>query len=315
MPTDKRSRLDRWLATHHGVVSRSTLVDLGFTTGAIRHLIATEGWETVYRGVYRSPAHPVTRVQALSAICQYSEVAVIGLTTAGQELGLRKMSDRRIHVLVPHGSGLSLPGVEVHRCRQIDPIDIALPRRDGVRLTSPPRTIFDASALLDVAAIESVIEQVLLEGRCSVNMLVRTGERLHHPTRPGASTFQRAVLGRPAWRGAARSDLEVRFRQAVERHGLPSPAVNTHIEVAPGEWYEMDTSWPEWKVIGEIDHPFWHNGASETLRDRQRDRRLAALGWLTARFDQWDLDHGLDQALVELAAILVDRGWAGSIAA
>ena len=312
MPTDKRSRLHRWLATHHGVISRSTLRDLGFSPGAVRHLVADLGWETIHRGVYRSPTHPVTRIQTLAAICQYCDVAVIASTTAGQELGLRKMSDPRIHVLVPHGSGLSLPGVEVQRCRQIDPIDITLQRRDGVRLTSPPRTIFDASAVLSVEAIESVIEQVLLEGRCSFATLMRTGKRLYHPRRPGAAKFQRAMLGRPQWRGEARSDLEVLFRQAVERHGLPSPDVNNDIQVAPGEWYQMDTAWPEWKVIGEIDHPFWHNGALESRRDRQRDRRLAALGWLTARFDKWDIDHGLDQAMVELQQILLARGWPAS---
>lgn len=311
---DPHSRLDQWLASHHGVVSRATLLDLGFTPAAARHLLADRGFVTVFRGVHRSPSHPVTRVQLLSAICQYSPVAVIASTTAGEELGIRRMRDPTIRVLVPHGSGLHLPGIEVRRCRRIDPVDVTFTRADGVRLTSPPRTIFDASDVLGLEAIESAIEQVLADGLCSFETLVRTGERLHHSRRPGSRRFRQAVLGRPAWRGAARSDLEVRFRLAIERHGLPAPLVNQRIEVAPGIWYEMDTAWPEWKVVGEVDHPYWHDGAEESRRDRRRDRRLAALGWLTARFDQWDVDHGLDAAMRELAQILHARGWSGRLA-
>lgn len=78
--------------------------------------------------------------------------------------------------LVPHGCSPELPDIVVHRCRRIDPIDVAQRRPDGIRLTSVPRTIFDAAALVDEAAIASVIEQALAEQRCTLVTMVR-GQR------------------------------------------------------------------------------------------------------------------------------------------
>jgi hypothetical protein len=303
------SKLDQWLATHNGVVSRHVLVRIGFTHGAIRHLLAQGSLEHWLPGVFRSSSHPHTRAQTLTAVCLYSPAAIIGFTTAGQELGLRRMSDPRIHVLMPHRVRLEIPGVSVHRCRQIDPVDITTTRADGVRLTSPPRTLLDAASIVERDELESAIEHALAERMCSIGTLLNTSVRLYHPRRPGAARFRDALRARPVWRQAARSDLEVRFRRAIEAHGLPEPLVNVPLELAPGEVLEVDLAWPEVRVVGEVDHPFWHDGTLERHRDRKRDRRLAAHGWLPMRFDERDIELGLDDALGDLEAVLVERGW------
>src|SRR5690606_117192 len=139
---------DRWLATHHGVVSRSALLRMGFSPDAIRHAFTIDRWITMLPGVYRSPSHPRQRAQDLTAICLYNPQAAIAFTTAGQEHQLRKMLNRRIHVLVPHGSSLAIPGARVHRCRRIDDQDLSRRRADGVLVTSPARTLFDSGAIL-----------------------------------------------------------------------------------------------------------------------------------------------------------------------
>lgn len=302
-------KLDRWLATHHGVVSRSALLTMGFTSDAIRHAIGDNRWTARFPGVYLSPAHPPTRAQQLTAICLYNPQAAIAFTTAGQEWGLRKMTGRRIHVLVPHSSSLRVPGVRVHRSRRIDRQDLARRRPDGVLLTQPARTLFDSAALLSPASLESAIEQALREKLCDFETLLRTDDRLFHPRRPGAVRFRQVLAGRPVWRGAARSDLEVRLRQAIARRGLPEPEVNSMVAVKPGEEYEADLVWRPWRVIIEVDHPFWHDGTAEARKDRRRDRRLAGAGWITGRIDEQDIDNDLGRAVDDIAGILLDRGW------
>ncbi|MGY6502522.1 MAG: hypothetical protein ACXIVQ_16680 [Acidimicrobiales bacterium] len=203
----------------------------------------------------------------------------------------------------------------VLRSRRVPRADVVDNRPDGVRLTRPARTLIDAAHLIGDEALESAIEQALRDGMGSLRSLVRTDERLHHPGRPGARLFRRVVQSRPAWRGQARSDLEVRFRRAIAARRLPEALVNTHIELADGEAIEVDLAWPSVMVIGEVDHPFWHEDPGPRRRDRRRDRRTSALGWLTVRFDDHDIGPGLGQALDELTAVLVRRGWSPSAAA
>ena len=117
-------------------------------------------------------------------------------------------------------------------------------------------------------------------------------------------------MSKAEWRGNARSDLEVRFIQAIVRRGLPVPAINALVDVGTPTPVEVDLSWTQYGVIGEVDHPYWHLGAAESRRDKRRDRRLAALGWLTVRFDQADIDLTLDRSLDELEAVLRARGLA-----
>ena len=219
------------------------------------------------------------------------------------------MRDERIHVLVPHGCSPDLPGVEVHRCRRIDPVDLAGRRPDGIRLTSPPRTLFDSAAYLPEDVAASAIEQALADHRCTIVTLMSTMTRLHHPNRPGARRFEAVLLGRPALRGAARSELERSVRAAIAAAGLPAPQVNTWFRLPGVGKVQIDLAWPEWTLAVEVDHPFWHDREAEAARDKRRDRKLAVAGWLPLRISKADVDRRLADAVEDLGAVLRQRGW------
>jgi len=302
--------VDALLHAHHGVITSSDLASLGLSARQSSHIIRVRGLARLRRGVYISPAHPATPQQLMAAACLAHPEVAIGFTTAGREWGYRGMTvDRAVHALVPHGVQLSIPGVVVHRCRRIDPVDVAGRRRDGIRLTSPPRTLLDAASIVGPDATESAIEQALSESRCTLETLVATSGRLRHHSRPGALVFEQVILSREAWRRSARSDLEVRVHRAIDQAGLPRPSVN-HLVVAPdGSPLEIDLAWPTWTLAYEVDHPFWHDGRRESRRDKERDRRLGAMGWLPQRLTQEDIDDDLVGAVNDVAASLRARGW------
>ncbi len=301
---------DRWMVEHHGVISRRVLMTtMGLTSRQVVRLVSTERLVPMLPGVFRSPAHPDDRLRLMVAACLYHPDVAVGFTTAGQEWRFRAMTDPRVHLLVPHGVNIEVPGAVVHRCRRIDPVDIALPRADGVRLTSPPRTLFDAAGIIGIARTASAIEQALAENRCTLATLLATDRRLNHPRRPGSSVFRRVLLSRPAWRGTARSDLEMVVLAAIRDHGLPTPMVNMRYVLHTGEVIYIDLAWPELKVAAEVDHPFWHDGAAESARDKRRDRKLAADGWLTPRLPEVDIDHNLPELMDDLLRILMVRGY------
>ena len=133
--------VDAWLSAHLGIISTAKLLELGCGARNISYMVHRGELVTMFPGVFRSAQWPCNREQVLAAVCARNSAAAIAFTTAGQLWSWRRMTDPLIHVLVPHGVSPEMPGVVVHRCRRVDPVDI-VQRSDGIRLTSPPRTIF-----------------------------------------------------------------------------------------------------------------------------------------------------------------------------
>ncbi|MDZ7678955.1 MAG: hypothetical protein U5K29_10430 [Acidimicrobiales bacterium] len=303
---------DRWMVAHHGVITRADFETLGFTARQTDRTIASQRLIRMGPGVYRSPSVPAGRIQWMVAACLRQPLAAIGFTTAGQEWGYRGMRDTRVHVLLPRGARLTLDGLIIHHSRRIDPVDVAGRRSDGIRLTSPPRTLFDSAAMLGRRKTVSAIEQALAERRCTLGTLMATSKRLFQPGRPAAVIFREALLSRAEWRGVARSDLELVVIEAITGRGLPAPIVNMPLVLVNGEDIVVDLAWPRWQVAVEVDHPFWHDGVVESARDKRRDRKLTMSGWQPVRFPELEIDHALPELIDDLAHILMKRGWEGA---
>jgi very-short-patch-repair endonuclease len=299
-----RRSMDAWFSSHLGIISVSKLVELGCTDRNIGQLVDRRELITMLPGVFRSAQWPCNREQILAAVCARNLAAMIAFTTAGQEWTLRRMIDPKVHVLVPHGRSPEMEGVVVHRCRRIDPVDI-VHRPDGIRLTSPPRTLFDCADMIGREATTSVLEQLLNEQRLTFGTVTDTLQRLYHPNRPGSRTMLAVIQSRPAWSTALQSDLEVKVLEEMSRQNLPEPVPQFHVRL-PGRDHDIaiDFAWPHLKLAVEVDHPAWHDGAADSHSDKGRDRKLTTIGWTTARITDIDVNGGLRAAVGDIAQIL-----------
>lgn len=231
--------------------------------------------------------------------------ASIAFLTAAQLWGLRRLpADSEVHVLVPHANSPQLEGVVVHRCRRVDPVDVVANRIDGIRLTSPPRTLFDCADLLGVDAASSILEQLIDSGRGSFETHLGTWIHLGRPRRPGARTMAAVIRSRPGWRRALQSDLEARVLAEIDRQRLPRPEVQFPFVLPTGRPIRLDFAWPRLQVALEVDHAFWHAGAQESARDKHRDRKLATCGWLVTRVTDLDVTGGLAASIADVGAVL-----------
>lgn len=311
MSTDAHRSLHTWLAAHSGVVTMTELVNVGFSERAVYRLVAAGELQTLQPGVYLSTHWPLGELQRMTAACMRNPKAVIGWLSAAALWSFRGMPrNRLIHVVVPHGSTPALRGVIVHRTRRLDSTDIVT-RDDGIRLTSPPRTLLDiADSIGDIAA-SSVLEQLIETGKGSMVTHLATLARLSHPRRPGVPTMARVLNSRSAWSKAMQSELERRVLEEIRRQGLPAPEVQFTLVLLGGGRVRFDFAWPLWKVALEVDHPYWHAGEEQSHRDKRRDRLAAAEGWQTCRVTDLDVDHGLAAAVADVARILAVRAAAG----
>jgi very-short-patch-repair endonuclease len=303
MSASWRRAMDAWFCTHLGIISVSKLVELGCTDRNIGHLVDRHELVAMMPGVFRSAQWPCNREQVLAAVCARNLAAMIGFTTAGQQWGLRRMTDPRIHVLISHGRSPEMEGIVVHRCRRIDPVDI-VQRPDGIRLTSPPRTVFDSADMIGSEATTSVLEQLLNEQRLTFGTITDTVQRLYHPHRPGSATMLAVIRARPAWRAALQSDLEVKVLEEMSRQGLAVPMTQFPMRLPGGRDIKIDFAWPRVKLAVEVDHPAWHDGALDSHADKGRDRKLATLGWTSARITDIDVHGGLREAVTDISRIL-----------
>jgi very-short-patch-repair endonuclease len=90
-----------------------------------------------------------------------------------------------------------------------------------------------------------------------------------------------------------RSDLEDRFLDLVERHGLPRPLAGVSIA-----GHETDFAWPQARLIVETDGGGTHGTAEAFEADRLRDRATLRAGYRTIRLT--------DEALDDEAAVVRD---------
>jgi hypothetical protein len=111
-------------------------------------------------------------------------------------------------------------GIRVRRTRDLPTADIVV-RKDGIRVTSPPRTAFDAAEWLRTDDLESLIEQGIERPYFAIPTWWAQARRLCRSGRPGSSRFTSVLAARPAWRRPVASDYELRLERAMHRRGLP----------------------------------------------------------------------------------------------
>jgi hypothetical protein len=208
-----------------------------------------------------------------------------------------------IHAWLPYGRCLvRRDGIQLRRTRDLPNADIVA-RKDGIRVTSPPRTAFDAAEWLRPDDLESLIEQGIARPYFTIPTLWAHARRLCRTGRPGSGRFATVLAARPAWRRPVASDYELRLERAMRRRGFPQLLRGHRLELSTGEVIHPDLGIPEIGFYVEIDHLSWHGGRVESAYDRRRDLRVRADGHHVERVTDLAIDHDLDATIEDLWAI------------
>jgi very-short-patch-repair endonuclease len=298
-----KANVNQLFSRQSGMISTRQLIEIGVSERTIRRMSTEGNLVTVLPGVFRSPAWPMGRDQLMVAGCLRNSSASLAFTTAGQIHGLRQMFDHRVHLLVPHGASPLLPGLVVHRCRNIDQGDV-IDLGNGMRVTSVARTLFDVGGVVGHRRVVSSLENALDRKLVDIDAISEVTLRLFHRRRPGAKEIRSALLAREEWSSALQSDLEVKVLSAIRRAGLPMPHVQYELSFEDGHIVRFDFAWPHVRIALEVDHSFWHAGSEESRKDKSRDRKVAALGWQTLRITEEDVRIGLDGVMADLVAVI-----------
>jgi very-short-patch-repair endonuclease len=279
----------------HGVVTRTQLLQANFGVGFIGWAVRAGRLQPLYRGVY-AVGHTALRRQGwwMAALLACGEGAALSHRTAAQAWRLTDGSLRPIELTVPCQGGRKRDGLRIHRTR-LHPSEVVT--LDGLRTTTPARTIADLAARLDRRSLRRLIERAQDLRRFDPAAIQPILER--RAGRPGCRLLRDLIDLHQPDVDRARTRLERLFLRLVRSARLPKPQVNVHIAGA-----ERDFAWPAQRLVVEADGYAYHSSRAAMRRDRRRDRELTAAGWRPIRFTYEEVVFEPDAVARELAALL-----------
>ena len=237
----------------------------------------------------------------MAAVLACGDEAALSHGSGAALLDMRAASGGLIHVTVP---GLSRrrrrDNLRIHTTAAWHRGDVT--RVDGIRVTSPERTLIDLAGVLPLTQVRRAYEQaerlrILDHGRLEAVIARGQGRR-------GTRALRRIAAIDPEPGTRLKSDLERAFRDLVEASGLPPYLPNT---VVAG--YEVDAYWPRARLIVELQSRTWHTDPEAFEADHAKRAALMAAGFtvLALTYEQVttearETSRTLDRLLAVVAA-------------
>jgi Protein of unknown function (DUF559) len=280
------------------VVSRSQLLALGLSRGAVEHWLSVGRLQLLFRGVY-SVGHTALRAEGrrLAAVLACGPGAVLSHRSAASHWGLLRTDQTRIDVTAPRGRH-GAPGIRLHRSRSLDAQDTT--HHEGIPITSVSRTLLDLAATARPSELERALAQTerlqLYDHRATEGTIARAnGHR-------GTQILAQATSRTPKW---TQNEWEAEFLDLIREAGLPEPETNDAFHVPDYGHCEPDYHWPQNRVIVETDGFETHGTRHAFRNDRAKDAALTAYGYRVLRFTR---DDEPALAIKRLRTVLARRG-------
>jgi very-short-patch-repair endonuclease len=275
------------------------LLELGLGKRAIEQRLAHGRLHRVHSGVY-AVGHRLTPKKGvwMAAVLAAGPKAVLSHHSAAALWGLRGYSERAVEVTAPRKSTSSR---QIRRHYSLLPAD-EVSVREGIPVTTVPRTIFDLAVTESGDVVENLLREMEfreLWDRLSLWDLVE-----RYPGKRGVRKV-RAALERlkeePS--GCKRSPLEEQFAPFLRRHHLPLPRFNDWILLG-AKRYQVDCHWSgTWQIV-ELDGWEGHGTKSAFREDRARDRALRVAGYSVTRLTWNQLDDEPEAVSADLRVLL-----------
>jgi very-short-patch-repair endonuclease len=174
--------------------------------------------------------------------------------------------------------------------------------KDGIPVTTVPRTIFDLSATEPLDVVKALLREAefqQLHDRLSLWDLVE-----RYPGRRGVRKVKaalEALKDEPV--DERKSRLEERFDPFLRKHRIPRPRFNHWITVG-GKRFQVDCHWLGTNKIVELDGWQGHKTRTAFREDRARDRILTVHGYSVTHLTWNQLDDEPEAIASDLRVLL-----------
>lgn len=278
------------------------LRDRPFTTAEARQFglerwnLESSSWRHLGWGVYAWAGLPATPRLVLAGLQLRlpAEAAFSGRTAAWLH-GLDLPPLEPVEVTVPDASSLRPARAVSARRARLAAGDVVV--RDGLRVTSVPRTLADIAPALPV--IEGVVAfDTALRLRAATLTELHEWSALHGGVK-GIRAYRRALdRAHPA----SESPMETRLRVTLLLGGLPRPAVQRELRTSAGELLaRVDLYYASHRLGIEYDGATHRESLAE---DDRRQNRILGAGYRLLRFTAGDVMGAPEMVVARVRAEL-----------
>lgn len=247
-----------------GHVKREQLLEVGLTPKAIRHRLRRGLLIEAYYGVYavgHLPTNPIDL--AHGALLAAGPRSALSHGSAGSVFRVYKRWGHPLEVTIP--TDRRPRGLIVHHSRLLTQADITL--HDGLRVTSPARTLLDLSPRLAPRRRVRVFNELRMEYGMKVEDVASLLWRF--PRHPGARLIRPLIGG--AGEEPSRSYFEDDWPPFAERFGLTGWEMNCHVCR-----HRVDVLFGPDLLIVELDGWLTHGTRPSFETDRDQDADILA---------------------------------------
>lgn len=288
----------------HGVFSRAQALELGGSRESIGGRLSSGRWEEVLPSIYAVVGAPLSwKGRAMAASLWSAPDGALSHRTAGMLLGLEGL--RYVPLEVSCLRGIRSPGPLVHRPRRLPGSHLMM--FDGIRTTTPVRTLIDLCAVCRPWEAEAAFDSALsdgLVGRAELREMLLSESR---QGRNGVSLFRQLIETRFQMEAAPGSVLATDFLRWLIKEGFEGPHPEFRVTLGPGWVFDLDFAYPERKMGFEVDGYRVHRVRAAFDRDRERENLLKAHGWLIIRVTHSLLRKKPDELRYTIRAAMAQR--------
>jgi len=264
-----------------------------------------------HRGIvvaHNGPLSPRQRQWVAVLAAGAGRAAYLGGLSALLVLGLKNLTSRHIHVLLPARcrENNPPPGVVVHRTR-------SLPPRDRWRQGCPPCTTAPRSVVDAAQWAQSDSEARLIVASSFQQRLVHDGD-IDDVVARMPRAYRRSLILRTAAdaQGGSGTLAEIDLISLCRRFGLPLPTRQVPRLDARGRVRYLDAYWEDWKLHVEIDGSH-HMSVEHWWADMSRQNELWIAGERVLRFPAWLVRERPREVLAQIRAALIAAGWVSGL--
>lgn len=262
------------------MVATRQLAALGYTKSSVAKAAKAGRLYRIHRGVYVVGHRRLSWHGRCMAAVLASSPSVASHLSAAWLWGLLQSRPGTLHIT--SRTGRRAQRSFVAHVAQLPPVDRTV--RDGIPVTSLPRTVLDISVDKPVRTVQRYIQRTVdgkhFDLRAMRELLERTAG---HRGRAAVLLALETYDEKPVF---TRSGLERRFLEVVTAAGLRAPSMNAFVAGR-----EIDAYWEGERFGVELDVYETHGSRLSFEEDRERDDELLLAGIETTRVTGPRLDR------------------------